>query len=246
HAPGLSVFASPKGVMLGKASSVRSVTTGSVDITGFVNIAGGEPYAASPGQQFLVTVGGESPHTALVVESCGYVADANPNSTGILVEAPQGDGNWRALARINSRRTPDCLAIETEGNDQLRLTTLGECSIQSLRQLRVVDSLTPKALDLVHATHSRLGDVSAEVSSIGGKATTLVGGETLELGFEPTAAPQGKMRDLFLTVRGACYERPSSREAHLLSASTSERFEFALGPARPNPTSGSVSFSFTL
>src|SRR5262249_17922550 len=96
------------------------------------------------------------------------------------------------------------------------------------------------------AVHSRLGNVSTAVGSAGGTSTTLVGGETLELNFATTPIASTKTRDLFFQVKGSYSLQPASRASDVSLVNQDEKFEFVLGPAHPNPSSGNVSFSFTM
>jgi len=73
-----------------------------------------------------------------------------------------------------------------------------------------------------------------------------VGGETLELNFATTPIASTKTRDLFLQVKGSYSLQPASRASDVSLVSSGQEFEFALGAAHPNPSSGTVSFSFTM
>src|SRR5262245_30381104 len=86
--------------------------------------------------------------------------------------------------------------------------------------------------------------MSTAVRTSGGTSTTLVAGDALELGFTSTAIAPGKVRDLFLRVKGAYTTLPTSRAGGVALAGPA--FDFALGSALPNPTTGAVAFSFTM
>lgn len=246
HDAGVSAFAGLDRAFLGTTTAVQQVVDGSgADISSLVSGASDQSYSASAGQTMLVTLAASgSSNTALVVESFGYTSGVPGDSTGILVQAPRGDGTWRTLAHVHPRRTAAALAVDGEGSALLRLVFLREHTIRSLRRLNIIGTQTPQALDLGKAAHSRLGDVSAAVRSSGGTSTTLIPGDALELGFTTTPVPSGKIRNLFLQVRGAYTTQPASREAGVTLAG--ETYELALGPARPNPSSGRVNLSFTM
>src|SRR5262249_19004045 len=74
-------------------------------------------------------------------------------------------------------------------------------------------------------------------------------GDTLSLTFSGTPVPTGLVRDVFLTARGS-YSAPADAAASTDLASgtiaAAPTYVFALGAAHPNPTSETVSFSFTM
>lgn len=245
HDSGVTTFASSDRAFLGTTSAVQSVTDGSgTNVASQVSGSSDQPYSATAGQTLLVTLGGASSSTGLVVESSGYTSGVAADSTGILVQAQRSDGTWRTLAHIHPRRTPDSYAVDAEGSGVLRLVFLHDHQIRSLRRLSISGTQTPQSLALARAVHSRLGDVSAAVGSSGGTSTTLVPGDALELGFTTTTVPSGRVRNLFLQAKGAYTTQTASRAGEVTLAGPT--YEFALAPARPNPSSGSVNFSFTM
>jgi len=248
HGSSVSPFVSSSGVVLGTTSTVQSATDGAgTDVTSLTAGSSTQSYAALAGQSLLVTIGGSaSSDTCLVIESSGYRPSASADSTGILVQVQRSDGSWRTLDHIYPRRSFDPYAVDTDGCAAVRLLFLGDHWVRSIRRLNMSGTATPQALTLANATHSRLGDVSAAVGSSGGSTTTLVDGDLLNLGFGATAVPSGKVRDLFLRVRGTYSTQPAGRASDVALASSEEKFEYALGPARPNPSMGSVTIQYTL
>jgi hypothetical protein len=253
HDPGVSAFAGVDKVYLGAAAPVaRATDSAGTDLTAAMKGSVDEAYSGGPGDYLLVDLGKAAAGTGLVIESAGHAPWAPLDSTGILVQKPEKGGSWTTLAHLHPRKEFSEFATLAGGSGTLRLLFLGNHSIRSLRGLTVTETATPQRLDLARAIQSRVGSVADAISSNGGATSDLLPGDTLTLGFTATEVPSGKVRDLFLMTTGAYATTAQAGAAALASASQTAAlaaqpvYEFALGPARPNPSLGSVSISYSL
>lgn len=250
HDPLVQAVASTDQVLVGTVAPVERVSDeAGTDVTSQVNGSAATPYQAAAGRVLDVRLGEASPTTGLIVESEGSTSGLSPDSTGILIQRPDGSRGWQTLAHVQPRVSLDEFAVSSAGSDSLRLLFLHEHSIRSLRRLSGVRTETPNPLAITRAVHSSLGDVIAAVGTRGGATANLLSGDSLTLGFAAIPDPLGKTRELFLSVGGSYISLlPSSRRdlANAQPVAQPEVYEFALGPVRPNPSSGSVNFSFTM
>jgi len=250
HDPGVVAIAGEDRAYLGTMMSVVSATDGAQ--TDVLSRLASSPYEGQPGQVVTVRLSAESDNPALVVEAQGLIGVANPESLGILVQKPGPDASWMTIATIHPRQNFDQTAVSAEGATTLRLVFLRKYYIRSLGQLAVSRMASPQPLTLAKAEHSRLGSVADAVSASDGDSTSLAPADTLTLGFTATEVPFGLVRDLFLQASGG-YRSPEKTSAsqQLGTASGSgvvaaPVWQFSLGPARPNPSLGSVTIGYSL
>lgn len=244
----LQSFVLGRGTVLGTTSPVSEVRDGAnADLAARFRSSTEEAYTTSAQDTLIVTLGGDSAATkALVIESAGFNPD---KATGIVVQAPASDSSWSTIAHVHPRRYADAVAVDARGNGRLRLLLRGQHQILALKRLVVADEVAPTWLRLVRADHSREGDVASAVGAASGSAASLQYGDTLALAFEPTSLAKNKVRDLFLSIRGGSAATTSAARRSQGSApvaTSSPRYEFAPGPARPNPSLGNVTISYTL
>lgn len=246
HDPSVSAFASGSLVFLGTTAAVQEVRDAAgTDVTLLVNGAGG--YLGVAGQSLMVTLGGSAiPNRVLAIESSGFAPGAPVDSTGILIQAQGIDGTWGTLAHVYPRRDFDAYAVDVGGNAVVRLLFLRDHTIKSLRRVNVTETQVLQPLDLVQAGHSRFGDVSAAVRSIGGASTYLLSGDTLRCSFTAIPVLGGKVRDLFLQARGPQLTQPLASRGDPVSRAPQSTFEFNLAPPQPNPSAGQVDLSFSM
>ncbi len=198
HDPEARLYASPDRVLLGSPGALASVVDGSGgDALALLNGSSPVAYRATRGQQLVITLGGSSSaNVGLVIQSAGSIAGVPGDSTGILVQALEG-GAWRDVAHVHPRQTSDRYAVSSEGSPTMRLIFLSDVTVTSLERLSIAGNAAPQALALLRADHSRLGDVRSAVSSSGGGTNPLAGNEGLELDFETSAIPAGKLETWF-------------------------------------------------
>jgi hypothetical protein len=203
------------------------------------------------GQVLLVDLGEVSATTALVVESEGMPGGVKADSVGILVQKPARAGEWTTIATINPRRFVDQTAVGAEGSSVLRLVSLRGYGIRSARRMDVSALAVPQELVLAAAEHSRLGSAADAVRLSGGTSAKLEPGDTLDLSYSATPVAPGMVRDVFLIAKGqfeaAAATAQSAQAPELESALQAQPvYEFALGQARPNPSRGSITISYSL
>jgi hypothetical protein len=94
---------------------------------------------------------------------------------------------------------------------------------------------------LLAAHHTRYGDVSQAVSSLGNLMTDLAPGDTVSLSFQNVPLEPGKVRDLFLFTNGV-YTSTLPAGAH--PANPGLPTQFSLAQNRPNPFSRNTTIRF--
>jgi hypothetical protein len=196
----------------------------------------------------LVRLAGASASTALVIESRGAAARAGEISGGILVQTPGQDGSWVTTAEVHPRRQFDRCAVATGESESVRLVFLRECTIGSLAQMSVAETVAPELLALVEASHSRFGEIGDAIREAGGTVASLVPGDSLSLAFTAPARDPEKRRDFFLVARGSMEAAGAEGSSELARVASDPRVAlvFALGLARPNPSLGAVAIDYTL
>jgi hypothetical protein len=165
--------------------------------------------------------------------------------TGILLQVPDGRGGWMTAQHYYPREHFDDFVIDGHVSGPMRLVFIGKHKINYLGRVRyVLDRLTPMLLPLTSAKHSRLGSNLREVADSDQQKTVIAPGDTLTLEFEAKPVPEGMTRHWFVVTNGV-YSSVTPQGAEEPTP-VAQSWEFALGGARPNPTTGSVSISYTL
>jgi Tol biopolymer transport system component len=168
-------------------------------------------------------------------------------SSGILIQAPDGEGGWRTVEHRYPRESFDEHVLDSLGTGELRLVFLGHHRVRFIGRLTGAEAVTPQALPLRAASHSRLGDVQAAVTAAAGGATALTPGDTLTLQYDWPEVAEGRVRDAFLLGLGTY----SSSQAALRAlpqddAAVALPVAYALGQNQPNPFRGTTTIRFAL
>ncbi|MGH7724440.1 MAG: FlgD immunoglobulin-like domain containing protein [Candidatus Eiseniibacteriota bacterium] len=240
----------PEEVALAGAESVYVGTVGAVstvsDAAG-ASLDSSVPYVSRGGDCLYVDLGAGRGRSALIVESKGWSAATTLDSVGIVVERQGQDSSWTTAAIVHPRREFDSFAIPAFGSTRFRLTPLREYAIRVVGKLDVSQVVSPLSLTLASARQTRVGVADGAVRSVDDSRAALAPGDSLAMKFGKTAVPVGKVRDFFVTVKGSHpIGSEESPPAPGTLAKSARAWTFALGPARPNPTTGRVTFSYTL
>lgn len=98
-------------------------------------------------------------------------------STGIVVEVPDGSGGWRRLTHYYPRQYRDEAVVDSMGLGECRLVFVGRHRLHFIgRYLHAATQAQPRALTLLAASHSRLGDARNAVVQEAGATTLLAPG----------------------------------------------------------------------
>jgi hypothetical protein len=236
-------------VHVGTLHSPESVTTeDGADLSTLAAGASEELFSTRGGQIVRVDLGASRGASAIVIESSRSSAAATADSIGILVQKSEKDGSWTTIGTVHPRRKLDQSAVLDQGSQVLRLVSLRDYNIRSIRRLDVAETVVSQMLTLASTDHSKLGSVDGAVRESGGSTTKLEPQDTLVASFTATPVPAGKVRDLFLMVKGS-YETLADApiaQSRVSEVKAVQTYEFALGQARPNPTAGSVTISYIL
>jgi hypothetical protein len=168
------------------------------------------------------------------------------NGTGIQIEAPDGQGGWRAVQRWYPREHQAECTLDSLGQGTLRLVFVGRHALSFVGRLtNVTPAPTPQSLTLTAARHSRLGAVTSAVAGLGGATTTLAPGDTINLEFAASAVPEGKVRSYFLLSTGV-YATASNVRAQQSPQEQALPTRFALAQNQPNPFARTTTIRFEL
>jgi hypothetical protein len=166
------------------------------------------------------------------------------STSGIIVQAPDSQGDWQTVTHYYPRERPDGAVLDTVGYDRLRLVFVGQHSIRFIGRLIPSDeAIVATKLPMVAAYHSRHGDVSQAVSALGNLTTDLAPGDTVSLSFQNVPLAEGSVRDLFLFTNGV-YTSNLPAGAHPTDPDRPTRF--ALRQNRPNPFFATTMIRFDL
>ena len=159
--------------------------------------------------------------------------------SGVLIQTPDGAGGWQTIATRYPREYYDEAAYDLDG--PLRLVFVGRHTIRFLGRLdRTANSFTAHKLPLLLAQHSRLGNVTAAIDTIGNLTTELAPQDTVHLEFGWTPVPTGQARELLLLSRGVYTSNLPAAHGDAPPQA------FAIHPVQPNPFVGSALLRFSL
>jgi hypothetical protein len=249
YSAGSDVLVAPDGVRLVTTAAVTTVKNHSgLDVTAWMT--GTQPKALIARRGEVLTVGLGDPGIAsqgIVVELGGYSA-ASSEAAGLVVRALGEDGQWREASRIRPRRLFDTFFAQTLGSDSLRIEIREDCAVKSIKKVSSSELATPQALSLSQASHSSTGDVSSVLSAGSGSGLAMASGDTLLAAFTAIKVPAGKERRLVLGLRTSVpgTTTASRRLGEAASAAAPPTYETTLGPARPNPSRGTVTIGYSL
>jgi hypothetical protein len=194
--------------------------------------------------------GGKSPQPAAYrLRHAGPASSSNLDdlvldSTGLLVQGPDGQGGWTTLEHYYPRERPDEAVVDSVGYSRMRLIFIGQHKLNYIGHiLPSGESFKASKLTLLSAQHTRLGDVLPAVNSAGNLTTYLQPGDTLNLSFAYAPLDSGMTRDYFLLANGAY---TSNLPANPGPAPRDVPTSFALEQNRPNPFAVRTTIGFAL
>jgi hypothetical protein len=167
------------------------------------------------------------------------------DSTGIVVQTPDGSGGWRELTHVYPREFNSDQVIDSLGFGSSQLVFVGHHRVTFVGSVlpTAAPGTTTTVLPPASAMHSRLGNVLSAVTTAG-TTTELASGDTLAMSFSMPAPRPDKVRDFLLLTNGvytsdAPYARIHPSRAPMPAS-------FSLGQNAPNPFMGRTSISFAL
>jgi hypothetical protein len=250
HAAGDEVVVLPGGELL---SGMRTAATqvrdrAGHDVTGAANGAGPEPVYADSGEVLEVRLAAQSapaPRT-LLFDLLGGGSEGGD----VAIEAQQADGSWQAVARLHPRREWDTQARSLTAGSTLRLTFHDAYALRYAGELAGSATVIAQAAGLVGAQSSYSGDAFDAARAAVDTSLAMVAGDTLTLAFGDLApAAEGVARTWLLAVEGTpVTPRLAQSLAHHRDPAPQidVPLRFALYPAAPNPTRGTVRLAFDL
>ena len=165
--------------------------------------------------------------------------------TGILVQAADGQGDWRTVKHYYPREFADDCVVDSLGVSGFRLVFIGRHALGLIGRLTDVEQATNVSpLELTSALHSRLGDVRSALADLGGARTSLATGDTIALEFGATPVPAGMTRDYFLNSTGVYTTVESAARRPVVGEGLPTAF--ALSQNHPNPFARTTSIRFAL
>ena len=164
-------------------------------------------------------------------------------NTGILIQAPDGQGGWRTVKQHYPREFPDEAAFDSLGQGRLRLIFVGRHRVRFVGRVEPA-ATTPslQLLGLMGAQHSRLGNVREAVGGAGGATTVLAPGDTLNLEFMALPVPPEQVREWFLLSTGVYSSAAPPAQLEPVGRPLPSRF--ALAQNQPNPFSPATIIAF--
>jgi hypothetical protein len=250
HAAGAEVVALPGGGLL---SGTRSTATQVLDhaghdVTSAATRAGSEPVYADSGEVLEVTLAVQAapaPRT-LLFELLGGGSEGG----GVVLEVQQPDGSWQAVTKLHPRREWDTQAVELAVGGTLRLTFHDAYALRYAGELAGSVAVSAQTASLVGAQSSYSGDAFDANRAAVDTSLAMVAGDTLTLAFGDLAQlAEGSQRTWLLAVEGTpVTPRLAQSLAHRRDPApqVSVPLQFALYPAAPNPTRGTVRLAFDL
>jgi len=184
---------------------------------------------------------------AILLRTSDDVRATEGSATGVAVQVPDGSG-WTTIRTVVPRELPTDEVVPLPGTSRVRLLGLGGSLVHAVGRMAALDDPVQQTTnEPVALRHSRLGELPATFGSAG---VTIGGGESLIAEFTPGDAPAGSKREWFLEVNGVQSSGHIAMGSGEISLRDTEAegtpVVFALHPALPNPSAGSVVFAFDL
>lgn len=249
HEPGSEVVAGASGGLLAGTRLAATLVTDARarDVTACGTGAGPEPMYADSSEVLEVTLPSQAEPAPRVVllELMG----GGGETPGISVEVGTSGEAWQQLATIHPRREWDVQALPAVLADRVRLTFHGAYALRFAGELAGALPVTARAAALAGAQSNYSGDAFDETRAAVDTSLAMVAGDTLSLLFEDLPAPEAGVRTWLLEVEGTpVTPRVAQALAHRRDPApqVSVPLRFALLPAAPNPTRGTVRLGFDL
>lgn len=247
HAPDEQVWLTGSRVLLGVPEAAASIMDDAgVDRTQRVSGAGPALTVLAGTVWDVVLDDRRSKRAALLLEvEAGGRGSNDAVSDLIRIEARGRDDEWSKVVDWSPRHATEALVLDSLPDARLRVEFGAEALVRRLVRIDVHEVVTPSALELTAATHSRAGVVTAAVTSVGGADAGLRPRESVVAAFRGTRLVSGRVRDHILTVRG----RPTSIAAMAALRPQIDEARpraFALHPAEPNPFTHATRIRFDL
>ncbi len=249
HAETTEVVVSTSGALLAGARRAAIEVRGrdGRDVTGAATGLSEEPVYADSGEVLMVTLPGPSPATsrAVMLDLLGGGGD----TPGVTVEAQEEDGEWRALGTVHPRRAWAAVALPLTAAARVRLTFHAAYALRFVGELTGASPVVAEAAAMLGAASGYSGDVFDAARGDVDTTLAMVTGDTLSLLFADLPPTEVGRRTWLLEVEGtpvvprvaqALARRPESAPQAGMPVA------FALHPAAPNPTRGTVRLAFDL
>lgn len=193
-----------------------------------------------------VTLPGATSASAIVVEASRPAAGIELESSGILIEKPDGGSSWRTIARIHPRRIRSPIAVPVEGSSTVRLRSFGSYRLRALGRFDSAQGLSAQALTLESALHNRSGDVTTALASTGGASARLLTGESVLLRFEPASSAAPAARSYFLETKGAYTALGPSGAEGGIQVAKAANYPLAFHGGAPNPFTRGTTIAYSV
>lgn len=248
HAPEARAYALGSGIATGNRIAAARATAGddtdlapALDGSGELVFAAGDVLTAELGPGIDNASGGAA---VLVLEARSL--DAGTETLGITVEVPESGGGWRALRALCPRRNFDEVAVEVGSASTLRVRFERSSAVRFVGRLdRAAELPGLQWAELLTARSSRSGEVAGVLAATDAATCTLVGPDTLALGFSVPPQVEGTVRDYFLEVDAT----PLTLRTSIPTSAAAARAlptRFALHQNQPNPFRARTTIWFEL
>jgi galactose oxidase-like protein len=236
------------GAVLGALVPAARVTAiDGTDVTSLLD--GTTEYVAAAGEILTVELdpASISDPGALVLEAKAFAGSFPADSTGVLVDVPDGSGGWRALDHRYPRTRYDELAVPSVSGDMVRLRFLKDCGLRFVgRLLKATEPPTVQWASLLTARSNMLGDTRLAVDAPDSLSAIMAAPDTLTLGFSVPPQAEGTVRDYFLAVEATPLTPKTALPAAPAAATKGVPASFALYQNQPNPFSARTTIRFDL
>jgi Tol biopolymer transport system component len=248
HAADQGAFLIGNRVLLGNPVAATHASDGSNDSLAAILASGREVVTAAAGSTWEVDLGGaDKAISALLLEAGGGDTHSSAPDSGITVLAPDGVGDWTAIATLAPRARFTPLVVDSIRGSRVRLAFGREYLVRRLGRVEVSGYATPRNLSLASAQHSRLGSVSAALGAVGGTEVVLRPQESVVLSYVTPGVASGQARDYFLIVGGKRTSLSQLTSARRTAPEAEPRpVSFALHQSEPNPFNHSTRIRFDL